>query len=377
MENDTDPRAPDPSERSPDAPNRGDASHLGFLLFAHPDRIHPKALLWADGRVLAASDPGRRTVVGWHRDGGAVLLAVTTDTATETSLLEAFHLAAVEGGAALDRWADALESFWEDADPELRSRIERRWNLSDGKIASPAAWAERAWNVPPEPGPARTGIVAARVPVPLRRTIDWLSERGVEVAAWQIERAPGGDPTGFRFERVAGRWRGSELETHRLPGIDEELRRKTYVRHTGAVTAALLAELESTCRASGATVAWSGEEWVRFDGATRSLRVFPGTDGIDLQFVGADEGTLIGLRFRYGVPVGADPPPGAPPGVHLRLVRPEDFGPEVRLLVKAWLGGHSDETVRDPGPVRKDRKVAEREEDEPPGRARGRRNRSR
>lgn len=370
-------RGADPAS---DFSSRDDAALLELLL-GSPDRIDPRIVLWADGRVLPKSDPGRRTVVGWHRGGGPVLLSVTTGVATDGALLEAFHLAAIEGEAPVERWEDPLETFWDGADPGLRDRIAGTWGHR-GRIASPRAWTELAWGAPPVSGPARTGVVAARVPGALRRTIAWLADLGVEVAAWEIARSSAPGDAGFGFERVAGRW--SDPPERPLPAMDEERRRRTYVRHTGGITAALLSELETTCRSSGAAVAWSGEEWVRFDGPGRSLRVFPGMEWIDLQFVGADEGTLIGLRFRYGVSVGGDAPSGAPPGVHLRLSSPEDLGPEVRLLVRAWLGGRPQETGRPPGRVSRGRRsskegsrgdVGDRDRPSGRGRERGRRNR--
>lgn len=370
------------SDRRPDLSSSDDAALLELLLDS-PDRIDLRIVLWADGRVLPESDPGRRTLVGWHQAGGPVLLGVTTGVATEEALFEAFHLAALEGAAPVERWKDPLESFWGDADPGLRERIGARWGHPE-RITSPEAWTGLAWGTPPVSGPPRTGVVAARVPDPLRRTVDWLADLGVEVAAWEIERADDSADGAFRFRRVAGRW--GDLPDRPLPAMEEERRRRTYVRHTGGVTAALLAGLEKACRSSGATVAWSGREWVRFDGPGRSLRIFPGTEGIDLQFVGADEGTLIGLRFRYGVSVGTDPPAGAPPGVHLRLASPEDLGPEVRLLVKAWLGGRPDETGSAPRAVSRRRGAAaedpsggDADPDRRPARERerGRRNRSR
>lgn len=345
------PPSPDPADRSndPGGLSSRDDARLLELLLGSPDRLDPQVILWADGRVLPESDPGRRTVVGWHRAGGAVMVGVTTGVAVEGLLLEAFQLAAAEGANPPGRWAGALATFWGDADPALRERVADRWGLRGGLIESPEAWADRAWGMAPAPGPPRAGMIAFEVPPSLRQSVDWLADQGVEVAAWEIARSadPGAAP--FRFERVAGRWSGPPERP--LPAFEEQRRRRTYVRHTGSVTAALLADLEAECRSSGAAVAWSDDQWVRFDGPRRSLRVFPGTEWIDLQFVGADEGTLIGLRYRYGVQVGIEPPPDAPPGVHLRLASPSDLGPEVRMLVKGWLGGLSSEAGEGGGPV--------------------------
>lgn len=359
----------DPSRGSKDL-SGGDDARLFEALLTAPDRLHPDVVLWADGRVLPGSDAGRRTLVGWHRAGGPVFVGVRTGAATDGLLLEALGLAAEGGETPDERWRVALAAYWDAADPALRERVSDRWGFARGEIADPEAWTGQAWGRPPTPGPARTGVVAARCPRGLGRAIDWLAGRGIDVAAWEVGRAD--DDGSFRLARVAGAWR--ESDERPLPAeASEARRRRTYLRHTGGVTAELLATLESHCRAMGCEVAWSDRQWVRFDGPGRSLRVFPGTAWIDLQFVGADEGTLIGLRFRYGVPVGTEPPEGAPPGVHLRLFRPDDLGPETRLLLTAWLGersGGNGEEERPP--VRRRPNPSPRN-----ARARGPRNRSR
>jgi hypothetical protein len=75
---------------------------------------------------------------------------------------------------------------------------------------------------------------------------------------------------------------------------------------------------------------------MRVAGRRRSLRVFPGADGVDLQLVGLDEGTCAGLRYRFGVPLSLQPPPGAPPGVHLRVHGPE-LGSPLEAMIRFWL----------------------------------------
>lgn len=100
-----------------------------------------------------------------------------------------------------------------------------------------------------------------------------------------------------------------------------------------------MTRIESVARAAGGRIAWSGRDWVRIDGPGRSLRVFPGSRGVDLQLVGADEGTCVGLGFRHGVPLSDPSPEGAPPGVHLRLSAPEELDTAVEELLTGWLAG--------------------------------------
>lgn len=103
-------------------------------------------------------------------------------------------------------------------------------------------------------------------------------------------------------------------------------------------TEELLATLEARCREVGGELGWRGSDWARYDGREHSLRVFPGDRWVDLQFVGADEGTLKGLWFRYDVPDGLEAPEDAPPAAHLRLEGPRDLDRSVLTLLSAWLG---------------------------------------
>jgi hypothetical protein len=135
---------------------------------------------------------------------------------------------------------------------------------------------------------------------------------------------------------VAGAW----PDAGDMGPVPEEAshRRDTYVHHTGGVTAGLLSAIEMRCRELETRVAWSGEDWVRFQGHEHSLRVFPGSAWVDLQLVGADEGTLKGLSYRFGVPESLTPGGDAPPEVHFRLASASDLSPSIHLLLSAWLG---------------------------------------
>lgn len=112
-----------------------------------------------------------------------------------------------------------------------------------------------------------------------------------------------------------------------------------FAHQIGRETGPLLIVLERWCQRSGATVTWSGREWVRFEGPRHSLRVFPGPSFVDLQLVGADEGTLTGLKYRHGVLKRMDPPLDAPPEVHIRLKGGEDLSPGLSFLLASWLRG--------------------------------------
>lgn len=325
-----------------------DDESLLSLLLVHPDFLVDDVVFFADGRVLPESDPAWRTMIGWHRRGGPVLLGLTTGTGRPGLLVEALDLAEATHGWPLDRWDAAVAAYWESADPAIRERVSERWQLSADEPWPVAAWTRAAWQAEPTPARAVVGVLAAAVPLPVRRAIAWLAAGAREVAAFEARRAATGESPTYWTSRVAGGWHRPSAAA---PDDAAGLRRATYVRHTGGVTARLLAAIEAACRDAGSTVAWSGAEWVRFDGADRSLRVFPGAAWVDLQFAGADEGTLTGLRYRFGVPRRLTPPEGAPPEVHLRLGEAEDLSPAVQLLVTAWLEGTVAADAAPPAPA--------------------------
>jgi hypothetical protein len=124
----------------------------------------------------------------------------------------------------------------------------------------------------------------------------------------------------------------------------------------------LLASIEAIARETGSAVSRAGD-WVRIAGARRSLRAFPSEEWVDLQLVGLDEGTMVGLRYRHGVPLRLEAGEGAPPGVHLR-VRGDELGPAVEGLIRGWL------TAPGEGRGEKPRPAAAPPADRPPRNAR-------
>lgn len=318
-----------------DAPVLSEDASLFALLLTHPDFLADDVVFMADGRVLEESDPAWRTVVGWRRSGGPVILGVTTGTARPALLVETLQVAEMSSSWGLDRWSEVLTSFWETVGGSLFDRISKRWDLPSEAAWTVDAWTQAAWNIEPIPGRAAVGLLAAEVPPAVRRAVAWLADDNHEVAASEVRRMGSGEHATFWTEQVAGGWRRAVKPVVRP--AEAGLRRDTYVRHTGSVTAGLLSAVEARCLAAGSKVAWSSEDWVRFDGSGHSLRVFPGAAWVDLQFVGADEGTLAGLRYRYGVSVTLDPPSDAPPEAHLRLASSADFSAAVELLLGAWL----------------------------------------
>jgi hypothetical protein len=124
-----------------------------------------------------------------------------------------------------------------------------------------------------------------------------------------------------------------------LPGEPELAERHARAAAARIEPPALIDAVERLARRSGATATWSRREWVRFEGAHGSIRVFPHEGGAWLQLAGADEGALAGLRFRHGLPLVAEGPPNAPPGAHLYLRDAASLTPPIEALIRQWLRG--------------------------------------
>ncbi len=328
-----------------------DDTALFTLLLTYPDALAEDVVFFADGRVLPESDPAWRALLGWHRQGGPVLLGMTTAQADAGLLVETLRLAEIVADWSIERWDQTVLEYWGSADHALLERVAERWELSRDEGWSLDRWTRAMWDEEPAPGRAIVGLLAADVSEALCRAVEWLASGGREIAAFEASRVVSGESATYWTHPVAGAWyRPAPLTTDDGP----DRRRETYVRRTGSVTGGLLASIEARCLEAGSAVAWSGEDWVRFDGASRSLRVFPGEAWVDLQLVGADEGHLIGLRYRYGVPNRLKPPADAPPEVHVRLSAPEDFGAEIQVMLSDWLSGRP---TRSPEPPARPRIV--------------------
>ncbi|MFN2383002.1 MAG: hypothetical protein ABR559_01920 [Gemmatimonadota bacterium] len=299
-------------------------------ILTHPETLAPDVLLWAGGELRPGAGPGRM-VLGWRRGGGPVVVACTTGQATEALLVQALQRAASCAKWPVSRWDELLEESWAVADG-LLAAVGDRWGLGSQDLRRAAAWTEAAWGAPPAPGQPAVGLLAARVSNGLRRAVDWLTTADREIAAFELERAAAGAPLAYGTHQVAGGWRGAPERP--LPA---RATAPLEVTPVAAAPTALQAALERLCRAAGGTVVWR-REWVRFDGRLRSLRLFPGPGGIELQFMGANEGVLVGLRYRFGVPLATRPPPAAAPGGHLWLAEREDLTPAVEKLLAFWLG---------------------------------------
>ena len=325
-----------------------DASFLELLLI-RPDLLGDDVVIFADGRGWGGAGTGWPLAVGWRRAGGPVILGATTGAATEALLIEPLQLAGVSASWSLPEWDDAIRAWWAAAAPELRERVAERWKLPEADPWGVATWTRAAWGVPPRSGRAAIGIVATRVPPPLQSAIEWLAA-GEAALAYRI-RWYGAEASAVpRLEPVAGSWGTPAAFTG--PSAVRELEVKP-VREPVAKSdrpEQIVAAIETLGREIGCAIS-ANSGWIRIAGARRSLRIFPGPAWVDFQLVGLDEGTLIGLGYRYGIPLSLEPPPGAPPGAHLRVTGSE-LEPPLRAMVRMWLEEPPAAAVSPAGPPR-------------------------
>jgi len=289
------------------------------LLLLRPDLAGGDLLFLADGRGWEGTGTGWPLAIGWRREGGPVILAATTGAATGDLLVEPLQLAGASASWSVEEWEEKVAAWWDGAPPGLRERVGERWGLPAVGRWGVAAWTRAVWDAAPAGGRAAIGVAATRVPAPVLRAVEWLARR--ESAAVFRIRWYGAEAGAVpRLEPIGGGWASPPAED--APVESGGVRR-------------LVAALDALALEIGGTTSGSAG-WMRVAGRRRSLRVFPGADGVDLQLVGLDEGTCAGLRYRFGVPLSLQPPPGAPPGVHLRVQGPE-LGSPLEALIRFWL----------------------------------------
>jgi hypothetical protein len=326
-----------------------DDASLVELLFERPELIAEDVLLIAEARAGSESGMAGRIAIGWRRGGGPLVIGVTTGSGSEALLVEAISHAAKMDAWPLARWNEHVRRYWAEASPELAERVATRWALPS-TAWDVASWTNAAWGEEPLEGPCAIALVATRIPEACERAIAWLTPPAA-IAAFRI-RWYGEDATpGPRIERVTGGWPATTREANTstspepitAPTRDDVAAREPVTAPThNDVAGSLIDQIEALCTELGCRVSRRGEEWVRIDGIGRTVRAFPGTRWLDLQLVGVDEGSLVGLSYRHGVSLAREAPPGAPPGVHLRLEGTE-LEPGVRSLLVAWLGGRAEE----------------------------------
>lgn len=312
-----------------------DASFVELLL-ERPELVAPDLLLVAEMRgVEEGAGPGR-ILLGWRRDGGPALIGVTTGSGSAGLLVETIAFAERNAGWTPSQWDAAVRRHWEAAPIELRERLAARWGLVLEAPWVLGSWTRAAWAAEPAPGVSAIGLVGTRIPDSVRDAVTWLAERE-PVAAFRIRWYGEDAVPAPRIDRLAGSWetraRAAAVPAP-APAAPPVAAEPTTTGHPYA--ARLVAEIEQRCRELGGRVTHR-DGWVRLE-VLRSLRVFPGPLWIDLQFVRIDEGALVGFRYRYGLPLSFEPPPGAPPSAHLRVAGSR-LPPAVVELVERWLAG--------------------------------------
>lgn len=299
---------------------------LWRALLLDPAVPDPGVACWADARSLGLVR--LPILLGWRRSGGAVVVG-TSERVAEAGLLTAtLELAERTAEWTPGRWGDAFHSFWSSADASLRAALATRLPLPTTEPWSLVEWSEAVWGTYAESGSTAVALVARELGPDVLSSLEWLGRRTGWAAGYSAEPL---DEDGRRIRcfRVAGSL-GPE-EARPLPG--EAGRSPTDGSPDPLDT------VERLALDAGATASWSRRDWVRFHGAGGTIRVFPREDAVWLQLVGADEGTLAGLRFRHGVPLEPPGSPDAPPGAHLALRSDAEVTAEVEAVIREWLQG--------------------------------------
>lgn len=306
----------------------GGAAHaagwLARALLLDPAVPDPGAGCWGDARAMGLAR--LPILLGWRRTGGPFVAGTSEGTADPPLLAATLDLAESTADWTPARWDDAFRSFWANADRSLRDALAARLPLTEPW--SLVGWCEAVWGTYAGEGNSAIALVAPTLASEVRSSLDWLGRRTDGAAGYAAEPL---DPDGrrVRCSRVAG-----SLEAGALRPLPGELERSPVEG-----TADPFESVERVAYEAGATASWSRREWVRFRGPGGTVRVFPRRDAVWLQLVGADEGTLAGLRFRHGVPLERPGAGQGPPGAHLVLRDGAEVTAGVAAVLREWLRG--------------------------------------
>jgi len=299
---------------------------LSRALLLDPTVPDPGATCWADARSLGIVR--LPILLGWRRSGGPVVVGTSEGVADAGLLTATLGLAEKTAEWTPGRWGEAFHSFWSNADPSLRNALATRLPLPEAEPWSLVEWSEAVWGTYAESGSTAVALVARELEPDVLSSLEWLGRRTGWAAGFSAEPLDEGGGR-IRCFRVAGSLDSDEPRP--LPG--------EAGRSPGEGSPDPLDTVERLALDAGASASWSRREWVRFRGPGGTIRAFPRQDALWLQLVGADEGTLAGLRFRHGVPLDGPGSPDAPPGAHLALRQVSDVTDSVEAVIREWLQG--------------------------------------
>ncbi|HET6361955.1 MAG TPA: hypothetical protein VFH11_07850 [Gemmatimonadota bacterium] len=306
---------------------------LSRALLLDPMAIPGDSACWADARDLGMAR--LPILLGWRRAGGALVTGTSEGVATRELWTESSNLAESTARWTGERWDAAFRTFWKQAKPPLRRALSERLPLPDD-VWTLESWAAAVWGSFAGPvEPPAVAVVGSEVSEEVLASVTVASGAG-RAAAFVVE------PLDAERERIRCALVAGDLDPgprRALPGEPELVKRHGRIGIPADESLTLIDAVERVARRSGATATWSRRDWVRFEGAHGSIRVFPRDGGAWLQLAGADEGALAGLRYRHGLPLALEGPPDPPPGAHLFLRDAASLTPSVEAMIRQWLRG--------------------------------------
>ena len=306
---------------------------LSRALLLDPTAIPGDSPCWADARDLGMAR--LPILLGWRRAGGALVTGTSEGMATRDLWAESTTLAASTARWSGERWDAAFRTFWKQAKPPLRHALSERLPLpEDGWTLE--GWSAAVWGSFAGPvEPPAVAVVGSEVSEEVLTSVELASGAG-RAAAFVVEPLDA-ERGRVRCALVAGALDPGPRRA--LPGETELAQRHGRNGAAADDPRTLLDAVERVARRSGATATWSRRDWVRFEGAHGTIRVFPHDAGAWLQLAGADEGALAGLRYRHGIALDSGGAPDPPPGAHIYLRDAASLTPSIEALIRQWLRG--------------------------------------